>query len=268
MLRVYERHLLPRVFARATRLVAVSPVATAVHTGRAEIIAPGVDTAVFAAPAADVVRERSVVYVGRVETTSRWKGVDVLLDAFAKLLAECADATLVVVGDGDARVEYERLAESLGVAGSVRWLGALAPTGVNAVLQHAGVAVLPSLTESESFGMALIEAMSSGCPVVGSDVGGIPHVIRDGVDGLLVPPGDSSALATALLTVLGDGETAARLGRAGREAAEQRWDWSNQRARMLAEFDRAQAGATVRTRKSGPGARRRRRIRPHSSVAS
>ena len=73
--------------------------------------------------------------------------------------------------------------------------------------------------------MTLVEAMASGCPVVGSDVGGIPFVVRDGVDGLLVRPGDADALADALAAVLTDPARAAALGAAGREAAVERWDW-------------------------------------------
>jgi glycosyltransferase involved in cell wall biosynthesis len=76
--------------------------------------------------------------------------------------------------------------------------------------------------------MALVEAMSCGRPVVGSRVGGIPGVVTDGHDGLLVPPGDPAALAAACLTVLLDPGLAGRLGRAGRQTAVSRFAWSRQ----------------------------------------
>ena len=91
--------------------------------------------------------------------------------------------------------------------------------------QEASVVVLPSLTEAESFGMTLVEAMACGRPVVGSRVGGIPGVVRDGVDGLLVPPGDAPALAEALRRLLTDEELGATMGAEGRRAAESTWDW-------------------------------------------
>ena len=230
-LRAYERFVQPRIFARATRHIAVSPVASNLRTGRATLIAPGVDTEAFA-PAADGARNRSIVYVGRIEKTSRWKGLDVLLDA----LPLVGGATLEFVGDGDLVPELHDRARRLGVADRIHWHGALAPAQVAEVLQRAGTVALPSLTESESFGMALIEAMAAGCPVVASDVGGIPHVVRDGVDGLLVPPGDAAALARALSTVLDDHALAARLGCEGRKAATAMWDWRHQEERTIAEL--------------------------------
>jgi glycosyltransferase involved in cell wall biosynthesis len=81
--------------------------------------------------------------------------------------------------------------------------------------------------------------MASGCPVVGSDVGGIPFVVRDGVDGLLVPPGDADALADALGAVLTDDVRAEELGRAGREAALERWDWARQEDRTVRVVEQA-----------------------------
>ncbi|GAB2449330.1 glycosyltransferase family 4 protein [Nocardioides hungaricus] len=202
LLRGYERVVLPRVFRRSRALVAVSPVSLAHATGRATLIPPGVDGTLFH-PAGEP-RESRVLYVGRVEQSSRWKGLHVLVDALPRLRERLPRVRLEVVGDGDDVVPLQKRAADLGVADVVDWAGRLDHADLPARYRRAGVTVLPSLTESESFGMALAEALACGCPVVGSAVGGIPFVVRDGVDGRLVPPGDAAALADALGDVLTD----------------------------------------------------------------
>jgi glycosyltransferase involved in cell wall biosynthesis len=230
LLRAYERHVLPRVFDRCSDLVAVSPVSMAHATGRAQVVPPGVDTALFSPPAGKHAgREPRVLYVGRVERTSRWKGLGVLVDSLPRLRDEVPDVRLDIVGDGDDVAALRSRAEQAGVADLIDWHGRVEHHDLPPFYRRAGVTVLPSLTESESFGMTLIEAMASGCPVVGSAVGGIPYVIRDGVDGLLVAPGDPAALAEALASVITDPVRAEDLGAAGREAAQRRWDWERQR---------------------------------------
>lgn len=232
LLRTYERSVLPRVFTRADRLVAVSPVASSYDTGRAVLVPPGVDTKEFVPGVTP--RGSTVLYVGRLQRTSRWKGVRVLLDAFTSVAAEISSARLALVGDGDDVASLRARAAALGIAERVDWCGALSGDDLVRAYQDAAVVVLPSLTESESFGMSLVEAMACGRPVVGSCVGGIPHVIRDQVDGLLVPPGDPSALASALGSLLADEPRRESMGAAGRAAAEQTWDWSHSTAKTLA----------------------------------
>jgi glycosyltransferase involved in cell wall biosynthesis len=239
LLRAYERHVLPRVFDRCSDLIAVSPVSKAHATGRAQLVPPGVDTDLFTPPAPTEGREARVLYVGRVERTSRWKGLQVLVESLAQLSQTVPDVRLDIVGDGDDVVHLKERAEQLGVAERIDWHGHVSHRDLPRFYQRAGVTVLPSLTESESFGMTLIEAMASGCPVVGSAVGGIPFVIRDNVDGLLVPPGDANALAAALAAVLTDPARSAALGAVGREAAQARWDWTRQEDRTISVLDEA-----------------------------
>jgi glycosyltransferase involved in cell wall biosynthesis len=239
LLRAYERHVLPRVFGRCADLVAVSPVSLAHSTGRAHLVPPGVDCELFAPAAGGAPRDTRVLYVGRVERTSRWKGLHVLVDALPRLREQVPGVRLEVVGDGDDVRPLQDRAERLGVCGDIDWAGRVAHHELPGRYQRAGVTVLPSLTEAESFGMTLTEAMASGCPVVASDVGGIPWVVRDGVEGLLVPPGDATALADALAAVLTDPVRAAALGHAGREAALSRWDWTHQRHRTIRVIEEA-----------------------------
>ncbi|GAA1943546.1 glycosyltransferase family 4 protein [Kitasatospora viridis] len=231
----YERLLLPRLFGRAGALVAVSPVSLAAGHRGALRIPPGVDTELFTPgpPAAE--RPPTVLYVGRMDLTSAWKGVPVLLRAFA-LLADLPQARLRLVGDGDARPELHAEAARLGLADRVEFTGVLTGPALVAELQRAAVLVLPSLSPAESFGMTLIEAMACATPVVGSRVGGIPHVVDDGATGLLVAPGDERELAAACRRLLTDPGTAERLGAAGRRHVVEHYAWPGLTDRYLELF--------------------------------
>ncbi|MFJ5922051.1 glycosyltransferase family 4 protein [Kitasatospora sp. NPDC092948] len=234
----YERHVLPRVFARARTLVAVSPVSLAEGRPHAVRITPGVDPERFTPGAAPSTRPRTVLYVGRMDRSSAWKGVDVLLRAFAELPDGTASGPvrLRLVGGGDALPDHLALAAELGVADRVEATGELTGDRLVEAVRTAAAVVLPSRTEAESFGMALVEAMACGTPVVGSAVGGIPYLVEDGVCGLLVPPGDPAALAVAVRRVLVDGALADRLGAEGRRRAERDYAWDALMSRYLELF--------------------------------
>ncbi|MFN8598855.1 MAG: glycosyltransferase family 4 protein [Candidatus Binatia bacterium] len=144
------------------------------------------------------------------------KGHAVLLDALARLAADGVAPLCLAAGTGPEGDALQDRAQRLGVAARVRWLGQVAD--VRSVLAAADVVAMPSL--AEGLGVAAIEAMAASRPVVASAVGGLPELIDDGVQGLLVPPGDAAALAAALRRVLGDAALRARLGDAGRVRAE------------------------------------------------
>jgi glycosyltransferase involved in cell wall biosynthesis len=144
------------------------------------------------------------------------KGIDTLLEAFARVLRWVPQARLEVVGDGPAKPSLQARARHLGVDGRVTFLGWCAPDEMPSVYSRALIGVLPSRLE-EGLGMALVEAGLAGCALVGSDLGGIPDIVRPERNGLLVPPNDPEALAEALRALLINPEKAAELGRAARE---------------------------------------------------
>lgn len=145
------------------------------------------------------------------------KGLDRLLDAFARVVEEAPDARLLVLGDGPLRAGLEGRAAALGLSRRV-WFAGHQPE-VARWLAGVDLFVLPSL--AEGLPMALLEAMALGRPVVASRVGGIPEVVRDGVEGRLVPPGDVEALAQACLAFLNDPPALGSAGaRARRRVAE------------------------------------------------
>ena len=170
----------------------------------------------------------AVVFVGRLH---QQKGVDTLVKA-VPLLPPAAHLTLV--GDGPERGRLHRLATGIGVAERVHVTGFLPHAAVPGMLAAADVVVLPS--RYEELGTALVEAMAAGRPVVASAVGGITELVRDGVDGLLVEPGDPTALAAAVSRLLRDRALAAGLGASARRRVAS-FDWTRLAARTLAVYD-------------------------------
>ncbi len=172
------------------------------------------------------VREPTILFVGRLVER---KGVPVLVDAVAELRGE-TPARLVIVGDGPERAAIERRAAERGIADAVEVRGQVSDEALLGAYAGADVFVLPAIVDSrgdtEGLGVVLLEAMNFGLPVVGSAVGGILDIVVPGESGMLVPPGDSAALADALRRLLGDPALARRLGDAGRERVRTHFSWA------------------------------------------
>jgi len=124
-------------------------------------------------------------------------------------------AVLVLVGDGPERGAVEELATLLGVRAAVAFAGERRSLGD--LFAHADLFLLPS--DQESFGLAALESLASGVPVVASDVGGVPEVVAHGETGWLVPARDPAAMAGAVLGLLADPARRVAMGRAARAAA-------------------------------------------------
>ncbi|WP_459711506.1 glycosyltransferase family 4 protein [Paraburkholderia sp. 2C] len=144
------------------------------------------------------------------------KGHDDLIDAAQPLLAGRPDLHFVMAGDGPEFARIKDRVESLGLAGRIHLLGLRGD--VPNVLRSSDFFVLP--THQEALGQSFIEAMSRGLPVVGTRVDGVPELIDDNVNGLLVPPHDCLALRTAIVRLLDDPALRARLGGEARHIRE------------------------------------------------
>ncbi len=153
----------------------------------------------------------SVLFVGAMDNGHAFKGVPQLIEAFATVRPD-VPCTLELVGDGDLRPRLEAAAHASGVAEHITFLGRVDDELARAY-RMASVVVLPSTTREEAFGVVLAEGMASGCPCIASNFPGVDAVVRSG-DGILVPPGDVTALAEAIRSVVGDPERQAAMSRA------------------------------------------------------
>ena len=182
----------------------------------------------------------SILFVGRLVER---KGVPHLIDALGQLPRGVA-AVLTVIGDGPERSRLEAQAAAAGLADRVRFAGRVSDAELSAAYAAANVVVLPAIadarSDTEGLGVVLLEAMTYGVPVIGSAIGGIPDIIIDGETGVLVPAGDTAALAAAITRLARDTGLAARLGAAGKRHVAARFSWKA----VLAAWEQCYAAAT------------------------
>src|SRR5215218_1493388 len=227
----------------ADAVLAITPrlfrllVSDGVEADRVHLIPPGVNPSLFEGPFEDpfsgVGRPR-VLFVGRLAPR---RGVRALVAAAG--LLEDEGAQVLLVGDGPERRVLEREVERLGVGRRLHFVGFLAHDRLPAAMSHADLLVLPSLYEE--LGTVLLEAMYAGLPIVASKTGGIPEVVEDGVNGLLVPPGDPEALARAIDRLLADRSLANRLSEGAHERGKD-YDWEVLAGRVLRVYRGVIAG--------------------------
>ena len=216
-LRYVQRPAYRWQFRRVERFIAVSRFMAdtiAVDAGRIPVhVVPNCAEPGF--EPSPVVNADRVLYCGRLETV---KGVEHLLEAFRKTLADHPSARLAIAGEGTRRAALEASAADLVAAGSVRFLGWLPRTALAEQIAESSLVVVPSLWP-EVFGRVVLDAFEAGRAVLASRVGGLPELV-DGDRGVLVEPGDGDGLAAALGELLGDLPRLRRMGEAARVFSE------------------------------------------------
>ncbi len=221
------RLLFRRVCSRADHVIAVSrelaALAGAAWPGKISVIFNGVDTRRFSPGPLRPAHPEPLRVALTAQLIER-KGIDTLLDALRALTP--ADRRLLdvrIYGEGPHRPHLERRISGEGLDSCVHLEGLMPADRMPETLRAADLFVLPSF--QEGLPLSMMEAMATGLPVVVSRVGGIPSVIRDGQNGLLVPPGDATAWSNALRSLLRNSEQRRRMGSAARATAEtMSWD--------------------------------------------
>ena len=223
--------------SNATRRFLIEKVG--VDANRIEVIPTGVDVSRFSPETEvdpeilppDLIGAKVILFVGRLVG---YKGVDLLLRAFWKLAKKWPDARVCILGNGPEGAFLNHLSSKLGVADKVTWLSYVPNFVLPQLYTISKVFVLPSLVEP--LGIVLLEAMASGKPIVATDVGGIPDLVLNGVNGILVKRNSTAELGNALDELIGDEELARRMGEEGRRLAEKRFAWRVISERILSVY--------------------------------
>jgi glycosyltransferase involved in cell wall biosynthesis len=174
-----------------------------------------------------------------------YKGLPVLIDACRMLRDRGVPFRCDIVGDGPMRPELESLIRAANLDDVVRLAGARPQEEVTRMMAEASVFALPSIIaadgQMEGIPVALMEALASGRPVVTTSISGIPELVENEVNGLLVPPGDAEAFAAALQRVLGDPRMRAEMGLNGQQKVRDEFTLDRCTQQLIARIDRENA---------------------------
>jgi L-malate glycosyltransferase len=163
------------------------------------------------------------------------KGIIDFLETAQLVIRQNRDVQFVVVGEGSFRKEYMKLAAEMGIADRVTWTGMVEDPFGEGVFEAADVVCQFSRWE-EVFGWMIAEAMAHGKPVVATRVGGIPELITDGQSGFLVERGDTAAMSARILQLLADRDTQRRMGEAGRNTVDAKFDLRKNVSQLLGSY--------------------------------
>jgi glycosyltransferase involved in cell wall biosynthesis len=163
-------------------------------------------------------------------------GADTLIEATGLLREKGYKVRTILAGEGEDEHELRKFAHDKGVGKVIDFVGRVPHEEVPAFLASLDVFVMPSRWQSETFGVAAVEAEAMEIPVVATNVGGVPEAVKNDVTGILIEPDDPKTLAKAIAKLLNDPKLRAMMGKAGREFVKENYDWTENAGRMEAVY--------------------------------
>lgn len=174
--------------------------------------------------------EKVVLFVGQLDRPHYFKGVPILLEAFARLKTK--NVRLLIAGGGDLQASYEQIARNLNLGPKVIFAGTVPHDALNEYFSVCTCSVLPSIDRTESFGMVLLEAQAAGKAVIASDFPGVRSVVINGQDGLLCKPNNPEDLSEKIDQLLSAPSTAESYGKNGRRKVLKKYTWEKVTAKL------------------------------------
>ncbi|TXH60680.1 MAG: glycosyltransferase family 4 protein [Thiothrix sp.] len=197
----------------------------------------GIDLEKFKPTKVKKLFDNASIIIGTVKTLSEKYGIEYLIRAF-KIVSEKHSnlpLKLLIVGGGNLEKKLKQIATDLNIAEKTIFTGRVSHEEVPTYQNMLDISV--SVSNSESFGVAIIEASACAKPAVVSNVGGLPEVVDDGVTGIIVPPCDPEATADAIERLILAPTLREKMGRAGRQKVEQLYDWDHNVKHMICVYE-------------------------------
>jgi len=170
-------------------------------------------------------KENQIIFCGNLDKSHQWKGVDYLIKSLPLVKKKIPNILLTIVGSGNHQAEYKKLAREQGVSNNIIFVGKKSKEDLPHYYIKSKLLILPSVCDAESFGRVIIEAAGYGTPSVGSDVGGIPYVIKNGMTGIIVAKKNVNDLSQAIIKLLTNNTLYLSMAQeAYKESNKYRWD--------------------------------------------
>jgi glycosyltransferase involved in cell wall biosynthesis len=202
----------------------------------------GVDTKIFCPIKVSSPFNKDCLVIGIVKTLEEKYGVEYLIRAFIILRKKYAHIRLLIVGGGILLNKFSTMVEEHNLGQDVIFTGRIPYKEVQNYHNMIDIEVIPSILDSESFGVSAVEAMACEKPLIVSNVGGLPEVVIDGVTGIVVPPKDSIAIANSLENLINNPELRTKLGKGGRKRVKELYEWDNNVNLMISIYEKILRG--------------------------
>jgi len=169
--------------------------------------------------------EKIILFVGGLDKAHYFKGVEFLIRS-VKHISSSRAFKVVIAGRGELQKQYRELSEQIGVKNRVMFTGGVSDDYLVKLYQMSYVTVLPSIDQSEAFGIVLVESMASGAPVIASNLPGVRSVFEDGISGLVSRVGDEKDLAEKISFLLNNSEKHKQMSDEGIKLVKEKYDWN------------------------------------------
>ena len=237
------KRIIKRSFVKADALTVLSKITLdemrKLTDKKVELIPFGVDTKKFVPVPKN---HPGSIRIGTFRTLKIKYGVEYLIRAFAALAPKFPNITLEIVGEGELREKLENLGRELGVSNKITFHGYINQqtdfAKYSSVLSQLDIFAILSVMDSETFGVACVEASACGIPVVATNVGGLPEVIKDGITGIIVEPKNTDQTVNALERLLNDESLRTKMGEAGRRNVIDNFDWEKSVEKMMIVYNK------------------------------